>query len=140
LDVFYVKIKADGFGNLLNVGAPINTYADDFAFGIDQSTHRGFISSNRSEKEGIFVYDNIYTFLETTPIIDLYFAQMEGYVSDNQTELPIDGATTVLVHSNNKIYKQVQTTRERFHTVETDKFETYFVNVSKETYDSDEYL
>ncbi|MFB9106143.1 TolB family protein, partial [Algibacter miyuki] len=35
LDVFYIKIKADDtFDNLLNVGTPINSYADDFAFGI----------------------------------------------------------------------------------------------------------
>ncbi|HUH27274.1 OmpA family protein [Gelidibacter sp.] len=140
LDVFYIKIKNDGFGNLLNVGAPINTYADDFAFGIDQSTHRGFISSNRSETGNTFVYDNIYTFLETAPIIDLYFAQIEGYVTDKQTELPLEGATIVLTDSNNKIYKQVRTNGEGFYTVETDKFETYFVKVSKESYDSDEYL
>lgn len=140
LDVFYVKLTKEGFGNLLNVGAPINTYADDFAFGIDQVTRRGFISSNRSDNEGTFVYDNIYTFLETAPIIDLYFAEIEGYVTDKQTELPIAGATIVLTDSNNKIHKQVRTNGEGFYTVETDKFETYFVKVSKDTYDSDEAL
>lgn len=140
LDVFYIKIEEDGFGNLLNVGAPINTYADDFAFGIDQSTHRGFISSNRSDTEGTFVYDNIYTFLETTPIIDVYFAQIQGLVTDKQTGLPIEGANIVLTDSNNKIHKQVRTNSEGFYTVETDKFETYFVKATKERYDSDEFL
>ncbi|WP_163516654.1 OmpA family protein [Gelidibacter japonicus] len=140
LDVFYIKIEEDGFGNLLNVGAPINTYADDFAFGIDQSTHRGFISSNRSDTEGTFVYDNIYTFLETTPIIDVYFAQIQGLVTDKQTGLPIEGANIVLTDSNNKIHKQVRTNAEGFYTVETDKFETYFVKATKERYDSDEFL
>lgn len=140
LDVFYIKIEEDGFGNLLNVGAPINTYADDFAFGIDQSTHRGFISSNRSDTEGTFVYDNIYTFLETTPIIDVYFAQIQGLVTDKQTGLPIEGANIVLTDSNNKIHKQVCTNSEGFYTVETDKFETYFVKATKERYDSDEFL
>lgn len=140
LDVFYIKIEEDGFGNLLNVGAPINTYADDFAFGIDQSTHRGFISSNRSDTEGTFVYDNIYTFLETTPIIDVYFAQIQGLVTDKQTGLPIEGANIVLTDSNNKIHKQVRTNAEGYYTVETDKFETYFVKATKERYDSDEFL
>lgn len=140
LDVFYIKIKNDGFGNLLNVGAPINTYADDFAFGIDQSTRRGFISSNRTDTDGAFVYDNIYTFLETSPIIDLYFAQIEGYVTDKQTGFPISNAIIVLTDSGNKIYKQVRTDSEGFYTVETDKFETYFVKVSKKSYDSDEFL
>src|SRR5690606_10241609 len=85
LDVFYVKILNDGFGNLINIGAPINSYADDFAFGIDLETHRGFISSNRTDKEGKFVYDNIYSFLETSPIIDVYAAVIEGTVIDKQT-------------------------------------------------------
>ncbi|MBO3099836.1 OmpA family protein [Gelidibacter pelagius] len=140
LDVFYVKIKNDGFGNLLNVGAPINTYADDFAFGIDQSTRRGFISSNRSEADGTFVYDNIYTFLETAPIIDVYFAQIQGLVTDKQTGLPIEDAIIVLTDSSNKIYKQVRSNAEGFYTVETDKFDSYFVKATKERYDSDEYL
>src|SRR5690606_17162103 len=68
LDVFYVKIEDTGYGNLLNIGEPVNSYADDFAYGIDAQTSRGFISSNRTENQGQFVYDNIYSFLETSPI------------------------------------------------------------------------
>src|SRR5690606_26722491 len=39
LDVFYVKIENNDFGNLINIGPPVNSYADDFAFGIDMETH-----------------------------------------------------------------------------------------------------
>ena len=140
LDVFYVKILNDGFGNLINIGAPINSYADDFAFGIDLETHRGFISSNRTDKEGKFVYDNIYSFLETSPIIDVYAAVIEGTVIDKQTGLPLQDAIVVLADSENKIYDQVQTDENGHYSIASNKFEQYFVRVSKDKYDSDEAL
>ncbi|OBX25391.1 outer membrane protein OmpA-like peptidoglycan-associated protein [Gelidibacter algens] len=140
LDVFYVKIKDDGYGNLLNIGAPVNSNADDFAFGIDKRTGRGFISSNRSTQEGEFVYDNIYTFLETSPIIDVYFAQLAGLVTDKQTGLPIEGALVVLTDADQKVYKQTQTDEDGNYIIETNKFQQYYVNVSSEKYDTDEVL
>lgn len=53
MDIFRIKIKAFGFGELLNVGKPINSYADDFAFGINSNTRKGFFSSNRALKESM---------------------------------------------------------------------------------------
>lgn len=140
LDVFYVKLKDNGYGNLLNIGAPVNSNADDFAFGIDNLTGRGFISSNRSSSEGEFVYDNIYTFLETSPIIDVYYAKIAGLVTDKQTGLPIEGALVVLTDSERKVYKQMQTDKNGNFTIETNKFQSYYVNVSTENYDTDEAL
>lgn len=138
LDVFYVKIEDNGYGNLLNIGQPVNSYADDFAYGINQQTKRGFISSNRSDDKGQFVYDNIYSFIETSPIIDVYFAQIQGYVTDKQTGLPIEGAVVILSNSEGKIYKQVTTDEKGRYVVETNKFQSYFIKVTKEHYDTDE--
>ncbi|MEO8934836.1 MAG: OmpA family protein [Xanthomarina sp.] len=138
LDVFYVKITDNGYGNLLNIGEPVNSNADDFAFGIDIQTDRGFISSNRSETQGQFVYDNIYSFLETAPIIDVYFAQIQGVVTDKQTALPIAGARIVLKSSDGKVYKEVLTDEKGYYLVETNKFESYFIKASKDHYDTDE--
>lgn len=140
LDVFYVKIQEKGFGNLINIGEPVNSYADDFAFGVDQQTHRGFISSNRSENQGQFVYDNIYSFLETSPVIDVYFAQIQGSLTDKQTGLPIAGANVILTNSEGEIYQQVLTDENGHYIVETNKFDTYFIKASKESYDTDEYI
>lgn len=140
LDVFYVEIMNNGFGNLMNVGKPINTNADDFAFGIDFKTRRGFISSNRSDKEGEFVYDNIYSFLETTPIIDVYKAEVEGVVTDVETGLPLAGAILVLNDAENKIYGRVMTDDIGRYKIETNKFDAYFVRASKDKYDGDEAL
>ena len=138
LDVFYIKILDNSYGNLLNIGAPINSYADDFAFGIDSKTHRGFVSSNRSTKEGEFVYDNIYSFLETSPIIDVYFSQIEGLVTDKQTGEPIVKAKVVLSDVNGDIFKTVLTDEKGYYLVETNKFDSYYIKVSKPEYDTDE--
>lgn len=141
LDVFYIEILENGYSNLLNIGAPVNSYADDFAFGIDSKSHRGFISSNRSgDKEGEFIYDNIYSFIEISPIVDVYFAEIQGFVTDMQTGEPLEGAQVVLSDVDGNIYKEVLTDEKGFYTVETNKFDFYLVKVSKPEYDTDERL
>lgn len=138
LDVFYVKIKDDGFGNLLNVGEPINSNADDFAFGINDRTRRGFISSNRSETVGAFVYDNIYSFLETAPIQDMYMASITGFVTDKQTGLPLVNTRIILTDTAGKVYGQTNTDDKGYYESELNKSESYFVKAMDEGYDMDE--
>ncbi len=63
LDVYGVKTKADGsYGEVQNVGEPINSKADDFAYYIDFKSKQGFFSSNREGGRG---NDDIYRFVET---------------------------------------------------------------------------
>ena len=138
LDVFYVKLEDEGYGNLLNVGKPINTYADDFAFGIDEESKRGFISSNRSEDSGEFVYDNIYTFIEKTPIKDVYKAKIEGYVTDKESGEPIEGALVSFIESTGDKYIEIKTDSEGYYAAETNRYMVYAVRGSHELYDSDE--
>lgn len=138
LDVFYVKIKDDGFGSLLNVGKPVNSSADDFAFGINETTKRGFISSNRTETEGKFVYDNIYSFLETAQIIDMYLAKVEGYVTDKQTGKPLEKASITIKDSKGNVFAQLTTDENGYYQIEINKFESYFIKAEKDGYDTDE--
>lgn len=138
LDVFYLKIQNDIFGNLLNVGEPINSAGDDFAFGINETTKRGFISSNRTDTKGQFVYDNIYSFLETEQIKDLYLAKIDGYVTDKQTGMPLKNATLTLTDPDGNIYGQLRTDEKGYYTIETNKFESYFIKAENENYDTDE--
>src|SRR5690554_380770 len=139
MDVFYVKLFDYGFGNLLNVGEPINSYADDFAFGIDENK-RGFISSNRTDTTGEFVYDNIYSFVEEMPIIDLYFALIEGYVTDRQSGEPIENATLTFRDPESNLFVSLTTDENGYYTTETNKFEVYTIRAEKEGYDTDEKL
>ncbi len=138
LDVFYVKIKDNGYGNLLNVGAPVNSYADDFAFGIDSATKRGFISSNRSSTQGEFVYDNIYSFLETAPIKDLLLATIDGHVTDRHTGEPIANATVTLTDARGNIFAVLHTDNRGYYQAETSITASYSIRVEKEDYVTDE--
>ncbi len=55
LDVFVSKIYPNGtFGPVVNMGEPINSGYDDFAFYFDPKTKKGFVSSNRSSIDDIY--------------------------------------------------------------------------------------
>lgn len=63
LDVYGVKTYSNGsFAEVQNIGAPVNSKADDFAYYIDPATKQGFFSSNREGGQG---NDDIYRFVET---------------------------------------------------------------------------
>ncbi|WP_299782066.1 OmpA family protein [uncultured Formosa sp.] len=138
LDIFYIKILDNHYGNLLNVGEPLNSNADDFAFGINMKTNRGFISSNRSTREGEFVYDNIYVFKEKTRIVDVYLSNIDGYVIDKQSKQPIRDARVSLRDSHGDVFHEVVTDENGFYSIETNKYKSYFIKSEKERYDTDE--
>ncbi|HTJ51569.1 MAG TPA: tetratricopeptide repeat protein [Cyclobacteriaceae bacterium] len=67
LDVFKVDILSDGFGEIVNMGYPINTHADDFSFVVDSLGTKGYFSSNRGD-----THDDIYRVdidMQTYPIV-----------------------------------------------------------------------
>lgn len=58
LDIFEVKIKDDAPGKIYNMGKPVNSEHDDFAYNLNEDGKKGFLSSNR--KTG-GMNDDIYT-------------------------------------------------------------------------------
>ncbi len=59
LDVFVAQITPTGFSKPENIGVPVNSSYDDFAFILDKQQKSGYFSSNRFEGEGD---DDIYLF------------------------------------------------------------------------------
>lgn len=59
LDNFLVQVKENGFGKVINMGAPLNTNADDFSVSIDKDMKFGYVASNRIGGQGS---DDIYSF------------------------------------------------------------------------------
>jgi len=47
LDIFHATIEENGFGEVLNIGYPINTNFDDFAITLNDDGTKGYFSSNR---------------------------------------------------------------------------------------------
>lgn len=63
LDVYFVNLDKinEEENNVINMGKPINSPADDFALIIDEEDKKGYVSSNRVEGKG---KDDIYSFAE----------------------------------------------------------------------------
>ncbi|PIF71099.1 OmpA family protein [Flavobacterium sp. 2] len=65
LDTFAAVKDGNGKYVVVNVGEPVNSTSDDFAYSIDSDSKKGFFSSNRKGGAG---EDDLYTFLETKSI------------------------------------------------------------------------
>nr|WP_299170474.1 OmpA family protein [uncultured Allomuricauda sp.] len=59
LDVFETELGRNGFSEPNNLGKPLNSNRDDFAYIVNEKTDRGYFSSNREGGKGD---DDIYSF------------------------------------------------------------------------------
>ncbi|MGR7812637.1 OmpA family protein [Lacinutrix undariae] len=105
LDVFYSKLVDGKMGPVRNIGIPINSNADDFAFSIDEDTKDGFISSNR---EGGVGSDDIYGIKKIQPLCDVL---VTATVTDAKTGAPLNAASVSLYDAQgNKVLSKVTNT------------------------------
>jgi outer membrane protein OmpA-like peptidoglycan-associated protein len=97
-DIFYSVIDEDGdYGTPINMGAPINSSADDFGFVIDENYSRGFFSSSRPGGKG---EDDIYSFR----VVPKSF-QVKGRVTDEITGDPIAGLQVIFYDDRNNFFE-----------------------------------
>ncbi len=109
MDIYATQINADGsFTEIQNVGAPANSPQDDFAYYIDATSRKGFLSSNRAAKTG----DDVYSFLETRRLNLVCEQGIEGLVYDKKTNLPLAKATMTLYDGNFKVLETSTTTEK----------------------------
>ena len=97
LDVFFTKEVDGKWASVRNVGIPVNSNADDFAFNMNEATGEGFVSSNRSGGKGS---DDIYSIKRLIPICDVL---LTANVMDAKTKLGIDSATTSISDNEGNI-------------------------------------
>ena len=90
LDVFYTKEIDGKFTPIRNVGIPINSSADDFAFSLNEDTEEGYVSSNRDGGKGS---DDIYAIKKLQPLCDVL---VTGTVTNANTGDPINAATVAM--------------------------------------------
>lgn len=134
LDVFVSKINEDAsYGEVQNVGAPINGGQDDFAMMIDSKNHNGFFTSNREGGNG---YDDIYRFTE---IRKLNCEQtLTGDIKDSETLAFLEGAKVVLLDSQFKIVKETVADANGKYTFPVECGKTYYVRAEKDSYETKE--
>lgn len=99
-DIFVVPLNKESvYGEVVNLGEPVNSNQDDFGFIIDENKHIGFLSSNRNNNTEN-INDNIYRIKEDfTKKKDLF--KINGVVIDKDSEELLPDALVVLLDKNN---------------------------------------
>ena len=103
LDVFYSKNIDDKWSNVRNVGIPVNSNSDDFAFKMGENCTNGFVSSNRPGGIGS---DDIYAVKKIKPLCDIL---IESVIVDAKTNIPINSALTSVSDNTGIINNSKQT-------------------------------
>ena len=85
MDVFYWDLLDEQILYPINLGAPLNSLVDDFAFSID-ATGNGYVSSNRPNGKG---YDDIYSFVQLEPLEKMQPTSLFKKETDEETATPL---------------------------------------------------
>lgn len=131
LDVYVAKInEKGGFDEIQNVGYPINSKHDDFAFTIDSKNRNGFFSSDRENAHGL---DDIYRFTETKKLI--CEQDLKGTVNDSESNEIIANASLILLDENfNTIQDIVSDEKGSFLFPKVTCGKKYSIRISKPDY------
>ncbi|HSP11815.1 MAG TPA: OmpA family protein [Salegentibacter sp.] len=98
-DIFRVDLE-ETYSRVENLGEPVNSNLDDFAFFKSAGENTGYISSNRSGN------DNIYGFNQLNPLV------LKGKVTDAINDEPIESATIRIFDENEEQVAFLETDSE----------------------------
>lgn len=132
LDVFVSEINGNEYSKPVNVGLPLNSNLDDFAFNIDSNTKEGFFASNREGGKGS---DDIYQFKEIKDLIVEDCKQfIAGTITDIDTRLALENATVLLQDSENKTLSTITTSADGKFSFTVACEASYKISAFKENY------
>ena len=130
LDVFYSKNIDNKWANVRNVGIPVNSNSDDFAFKMGEDCTNGFVSSNRSGGAGS---DDIYAVKKIKPLCDIL---LESVIVDAKTDNPINQAITSATDDTGIINNTKETNNEGLVEFMFECEDEIKLMVSKDGYES----
>lgn len=133
LDVFVCNnLKIPGKENIFNLGRPINSTRDDFAFVIDTDTSNGYFTSNRDGGRGS---DDIYKLIQIKPIETPCEALVTGKVNNKKTGFIIPDATVMIYNDKSEIIKELKSDAKGEFSFNLDCSEEAFTALgTKETF------
>lgn len=129
LDVYKSNIINNENAETENLGAPINSGFDDFAYFINEDNTKGYFSSNREGGKG---NDDIYSFENSE-----CEQTIKGIVLNTETEEPIEGATVQQIDSTGKIIKEHLTSVDGTFEFIAECDDSYTILGKKEDYKDD---
>ncbi|RKR09505.1 WD40 repeat protein [Flavobacterium sp. 90] len=131
LDIYVSKITKEGsFDEVQNIGEPINSKQDDFAFIINSKNRNGFFSSNRTGSQGL---DDVYRFTENRRLI--CEQSISGTITDQETNETLSNVALILFDEAGKSAVEAKSAANGnyvFSNVKCGK--KYFIKTSKEDY------
>ena len=126
LDVFVaVQDEADNIVNVINLGEPINSKKDDFAYYLSEDGFNGYISSNRKGGVG---GDDVYAFTRIPPLL------LKGQIVDDANGQPVEGAKVVLARENGEEIAYFITKADGRYEHLIPRDENFILTGSKEKY------
>ncbi len=135
LDVYATKFFDKKVSEVLHLGQPINSDADDFAYILKNGDEKneGYFSSNREGGKGD---DDIYHFTSSPPLKIECHQEVAGVVTDKKTSKLITGAVVVLFDNKDNEIATVTTDDNGKFAFTVDCENSYKVVGSKEKYES----
>ncbi|MFV8377105.1 OmpA family protein [Flavobacterium sp. LB1P71] len=134
LDIYVAKIEANTtFGEVQNIGSPVNSSNDDFALLIDSQSRNGFFTSNRSEGKG---YDDIYKFTETKKLICEQL--LKGVITDRETKTVLSESKVSLFDEKFKFLKEITADLNGAYRFEVVCGKTYYIRAEKRDFETKE--
>jgi outer membrane protein OmpA-like peptidoglycan-associated protein/tetratricopeptide (TPR) repeat protein len=135
LDIFSVKVYVDGtMSKVFNVGSPINSPKDDFAYLFDNKTKFGFFSSNREGGKG---NDDIYKFVELIPLPYNCKQIVSGVITDEESkEVLANAKVTLFDEDMNVISDMIANEMGEYKFEDLDCEKTYFVRAESKDYET----
>ncbi len=124
LDVFKYKD-----GTVTNLGAPVNSAMDDFAFTYSEETGKGFVSSNRKGGKGS---DDVYG----VTLIEICEVMVTVTAIDAQTNQPIPGAIVSLNDADGNSLPSQTTDSEGKAMFTTECNKEFMARGAKDQYES----
>ena len=137
LDIFVSELNSEGnYEKGFNIGAPINSMADDFSFVINSTTGLGYFASNRKGGQG---EDDIYSFEQTAQLIKNCRQSLSGEVRDEDTDDLITDAKVVLLDNDNNVLEETRTNINGAFSFDVIECSTgYAIRASKEDFSTSE--
>ena len=124
LDVFVVDL--DQRENVQNLGEPVNSSRDDFAFSTSSTGTTGYVSSNRPGGKGS---DDIYSLRILAPLV------LRGTVTDSINNKPLANATINLMDEDDNRVAFLETDKEGKYSIEIKRDRSYPVQARHIKYD-----
>ncbi|WP_299529399.1 OmpA family protein [Ulvibacterium sp.] len=127
LDVFSTITDEEGkIVDVINLGRPMNSSSDDFAFYADPNGISGYVSSNR---EGGIGSDDIYEF-KFTPALDI-----EGFVTDGVNNKPLDSVQIRLFdQQTNSLAGETVTDKNGYYRMPINRNANYMIEAVRRTH------